>query len=195
MIKKLLVCDTQTSVPKQYENVKATTFGELKKELTSVNFEGKSVVVRGTKNSLEIDDAKLPAADEVILFLSTKNVKAGSVDLESMTRSELYELAKDHKDSNPSLKGYTNFKTKALRSTLRSILVPTTTKNTTTKSSTTVACSGDAKVDLIRQKLDEIIANATYVRDNMTTETVDSFLNNIMEEYAEIKAELKKARV
>lgn len=78
MIKKLIIVDTSDSAPKTFENVQATTLGELKEELSEVSFSNKTVTERSTRASLELDSSKLPNSDEVILFLSAKNIKGGS---------------------------------------------------------------------------------------------------------------------
>ena len=56
----------------------ARTFGELKKELSDVKFSGMRVVERSSKNTLQMDDAILPAGD-FVLFLVPEKVKSGGV--------------------------------------------------------------------------------------------------------------------
>ena len=56
--------------------VEARTFGELKKELKDVKWDGMRVVVRETKNTLQDDGALLPAGD-FILFVVPEKVKSG----------------------------------------------------------------------------------------------------------------------
>lgn len=77
MIKKLIISDTEFSTPQIFHNIEAVTLGELKKELPQINFSGKTILERDSRASLELDDARLPNQDNVVLFLSTKNVKAG----------------------------------------------------------------------------------------------------------------------
>ena len=54
----------------------ARTFGELKKEVKEVKWTGMRVVERSTKNTLDMDDAILPAG-EFTLFLVPEKVKSG----------------------------------------------------------------------------------------------------------------------
>lgn len=56
----------------------ARTFGELKKQLTNIKWDGMRVVERTTKNTLQMDDAVLPATD-FVLFLVPEKVKSGAV--------------------------------------------------------------------------------------------------------------------
>ncbi len=56
--------------------VSARTFGELKKEMNNVKWDGMRVVVRETKNTLQDDGALLPAGD-FVLFLVPEKVKSG----------------------------------------------------------------------------------------------------------------------
>ena len=56
--------------------VEARTFGELKKEMKDVKWNGMRVVVRETKNTLQDDGALLPAGD-FILFVVPEKVKSG----------------------------------------------------------------------------------------------------------------------
>ena len=66
----------------------ARTFGELKKELKNVKWDGMRVVERSTKNTLEMDEAILPATD-FVLFLVPEKVKAGRFDSKSASYNEL----------------------------------------------------------------------------------------------------------
>lgn len=54
----------------------ARTFGELKKEVKEVKWDGMRVVERSTKNTLDMDEATLPAG-EFTLFLVPEKVKSG----------------------------------------------------------------------------------------------------------------------
>lgn len=55
----------------------ARTFGELKKQLPNIKWDGMRVVERSTKNTLQMDDAVLPAID-FVLFLVPEKVKSGA---------------------------------------------------------------------------------------------------------------------
>ena len=180
MIKKLIISDTQSSKTQIFANVQATTLAGLKSELPEVNFEGKSIVERDSRATYELEDSKLPNQDTVVLFLSTINVKAGA-DINNMSREELYELARDYKDDNSSLAKYSSMKTADLRATLRDILED----------------SSEFNESLLTQKLDEIIANAQFIKENMSTATqveIDSFMEAIKAEGAQIQAAMSKVR-
>jgi len=64
----------------------ARTFGELKAEMNTVKWDGMRVVVRSTKNTLQDDDALLPAED-FVLFLVPEKVKSGG------TKKKLKDIA------------------------------------------------------------------------------------------------------
>lgn len=61
------------------EESAARTFGELKKEMSTVKWDGMRVVVRETKNTLQDPSALLPAGD-FVLFLVPEKVKSGGKD-------------------------------------------------------------------------------------------------------------------
>lgn len=182
MIKKLIISDTQNSATQIFENVKATTLAELRAELPQINFSGKSITERDSRSTLELDDAKLPNQDQVVLFLSTKNVKAGGSNVDSMSRPELYELAKQYKEANPdALAGYSSKSTTELRSVL---------KNIVEKGGSSV--NNEVSRDTIKDRLNQIIAHATFVRDNMPKGEIDTFMESIAQEGAAIKAAVSK---
>jgi len=64
----------------------ARTFGELKKDLSNVKWSGMRVVERSTKNTLQREDAMLPAG-EFVLFLVPEKVKSG------MSKKKLKNIA------------------------------------------------------------------------------------------------------
>ena len=66
----------------------ARTFGELKADLSDIKWDGMRVVERTSKNTLQMDDAILPATD-VLLFVVPEKVKSGAVDIETATYNEL----------------------------------------------------------------------------------------------------------
>lgn len=65
----------------------ARTFGELKKATPNVKWDGMRVVERATKNTLQVDDAVLPATD-FVLFLVPEKVKSG-IDIDSASYNDL----------------------------------------------------------------------------------------------------------
>lgn len=57
----------------------ARTFGDLKKEMKDVKWDGMRVVERVSKNTLQMDDAILPGTD-FLLFLVPEKVKSGHLE-------------------------------------------------------------------------------------------------------------------
>ena len=76
MIRRVRIKSTENNVWNTFET-SASTFGELKAELTTVNFDRKRVVVRETRSTLELKDAVLPSGD-FTLYLMPKATKSGS---------------------------------------------------------------------------------------------------------------------
>jgi len=67
----------------------ARTFGELKAQLKDVKWDGMRVVERSTKNTLQMDDAVLPATD-FVLFLVPEKVKSGAkIDIDNSSYNDL----------------------------------------------------------------------------------------------------------
>lgn len=64
------------------DNFSGKTFGELKPILVEQGLytDGMKVMVGSTHTTLEIDSAQLPDLDEVILFITPRDTKAGSYD-------------------------------------------------------------------------------------------------------------------
>lgn len=58
------------------ERTKAETFSDLKKQFSNLNWDGKKVLVRETRVTLEHGDAKLPSGD-FTLFITPAKTKAG----------------------------------------------------------------------------------------------------------------------
>ena len=65
----------------------ARTFGELKRATPNVKWDGMRVVERATKNTLQVDDAVLPATD-FVLFLVPEKVKSG-IDVKNANYNDL----------------------------------------------------------------------------------------------------------
>ena len=55
----------------------ARTYGDLQKELPNIKWDGMRVVERSSKNTLQADDALLPAGD-FLLFVVPEKVKSGN---------------------------------------------------------------------------------------------------------------------
>jgi len=73
----------------------ARTFGELKAELTAVNWNGMRVVERSKKVTLQVDDAILPAGD-FQLFLVPEKVKSGAVEKLDDVKNANYNMLRSH---------------------------------------------------------------------------------------------------
>lgn len=91
MKKTVKIKDTSSNDLKSYTTT-ATTYGELQKEL-NLNFNGKKVIVRETRHTLESAEAKLPDGD-FILFVMPVKTKAG-LDYDSMDYHSLRRLSKE----------------------------------------------------------------------------------------------------
>ena len=108
-IKTLIIAHTNLSKPKTLTDIKATTLDELRKEVTDVDLSDKfNIVERSTKTTLERGDAKLPNADTVVLFVSQKNIKAGT-SAEDMSRAELMAVAKEARETEEGVKHFGNY--------------------------------------------------------------------------------------
>ena len=94
-MRNIIVFDSQTSERKEYNDITALTFGELKNAIGQ-NFDNKKVVVKETRVTLENNDASLPDGD-ITLYLFQKQSKHGSDDCESVARSvrKLRKLVKE----------------------------------------------------------------------------------------------------
>lgn len=121
---KVLVFSTKGARQTTVET-SATTWGELKKDLTANNiqFDGMQAVVRETKGILKLDGAVLPkglsqgdkVTDDFTLFLSPSKQTAGC-NSETATYSELKSFIKNNRKGNESFFGdYTHQTTQGLR--------------------------------------------------------------------------------
>jgi hypothetical protein len=136
MSKIIIIVDTKNPQPQKFEDVNATTFGELKSELSGkFNFDKKAVVERESRNSLEHDGAKLPNTERVVLYTSQKKIKGGMADtpsithadVDDMSRKELMATAKElvaaGADPGETLHKYTNQSSDALRANIKALIV------------------------------------------------------------------------
>lgn len=69
--------------------VEATTFGELKALIPSVDWTGKRVVVKETRVTLQAEDAMLPDLDDFTLFIFPEKVKSGNDAYDELSFGEL----------------------------------------------------------------------------------------------------------
>lgn len=136
MSKVIIIVDTKNPQPQKFEDVNATTFGELKSELSGkFNFDKKAVVERESRNSFEHDGAKLPNTERVVLYTSQKKIKGGMADalsithsdVDDMSRKELMTTAKElvaiGADPGETLYKYTNQSSDALRANIKALIV------------------------------------------------------------------------
>lgn len=118
MSKRKIVLKLTTQKDLIHVESDARTFGELKKQLKDVMWDGMRVVERTTKNTLQMDDAVLPATD-FVLFLVPEKVKSGAdIDIDSSTYNDLrshMSMLNKTENAGLSLDG----KTENLRNTLR----------------------------------------------------------------------------
>ena len=70
----------------------ARTYGDLQKELPNIKWDGMRVVERSSKNTLQADDALLPAGD-FLLFVVPEKVKSGNdmpkLDIDNASYNEM----------------------------------------------------------------------------------------------------------
>lgn len=124
-IKELIIVDTNTSTPTRYNDLEVEngSFAGLKKALPQMNFSNKAVVEASTRNSLELDDSKLPNEEKVILFVTTRRIKAGHTDVDDMSRSELMaackEISNSSKEGKKAMGSYTTTKSDEIRQNLK----------------------------------------------------------------------------
>jgi hypothetical protein len=154
---KVIIINTADSNVTTFDNIEATTFGELKTALTKVDFSNKTVVERTSRNSLEIDEARLPNAEELILYVTQKKVKAGA-DYADMSRNELTSIAKNLRETSEAAKSFLGNYTTMSSNDLRSKLT-----EWDVQSADDTEEIADAK-DAIIAKLDIIIAESQEAR-------------------------------
>lgn len=142
----------------------ARTYGELKKEITSVKWDGMRVVERSTKNTLQHEEAVLPATD-FVLFLVPEKVKSGagkSIDVDTANYNELrshISFLNKMKNAKLSMNG----KVDDLRKALKKYLKKQETVNVEKKAAPAnveTSANVDAVVDAIeegRAKINEAI--------------------------------------
>lgn len=141
----------------------ARTFGELKKEFTTVKWDGMRVVERSTKNTLQMDDAVLPATD-FVLFLVPEKVKSGAskkFDVETANYNELrshISFLNKMKNAKISMNGKVDDLRKALKKYLNKQETPKVEKATPAKAET--SADVDSVIEAIeegRNKINEAI--------------------------------------
>ena len=94
------------------ENFEGSTFGDLKPLLieNGVYTDGMRVMVGNTHTTLEVDSAALPQEDELIIFISPRDTKAGS-DLMDVVERITDAMNEVVEDDNNEVEVYTEPKT------------------------------------------------------------------------------------
>lgn len=162
----------------------ARTFGELKKQLTNVKWDGMRVVERSTKNTLQMDDAVLPATD-FVLFLVPEKVKSGAeLDIDNSSYNDLrshISMLNKVKNAELSLDG----KVDDLRATLKQYYgqIPAETEDQ-------IAVIEECRAK-INEAIDAIIENAKTNPVEKTDYVFKTSLKDLEEEVSEIKSCLK----
>ena len=170
----------------------ARTFGELKRELTNIKWDGMRVVERSTKNTLQMDDAVLPATD-FILFLVPEKVKSGAkIDIDNSNYNDLrshISMLNKVKNAGLSMDG----KVDELRKTLKKYYKQTPAETTNSELAQTadpIATIEECRVK-INEAIDTIIANANFRSVDKTEYIIKTSIKDLEEEVSEIKNSLK----
>lgn len=171
----------------------ARTFGELKAERPDIKWDGMRVVERVTKNTLQVDDAILPAT-EFLLFVVPEKVKSGAESTFDVDKASYNEL-RSHisflnkmKDAGLSLDG----KIDELRATLNKYYK---------KAGKTVPEGIEALVDKIEESrvsintavdsLIEAVKNGDVSAVDTTEYVIKTSVDDLEKELNEIKTSLK----
>lgn len=184
-IKTLIIAHTGLSKPTTFTDIKATTLDELRKEVPQIDLSDKyNIVERESKTTLSSGESKLPNADNVVLFVSQKQIKAGA-SAEDMSRVELMKVAKEARETPEGVSffgNYSNTTTVDLR------------KQVAEWQSRT---NGNPEVGDVRQmilsKLDELkefVKNSDLAEPSATTPQAtfeDLFLEKIDQEFKSMK--------
>lgn len=175
----------------------ARTFGQLKKELTNISWKGLRVVERSTKNTLDMDDALLPAG-EFILFAVPEKVKSGSLKKKGLKKlknvSEAsYNDLRSHasflnkmKDAKISLSGGTEDLRKAVQAYYDS-----SNKGVLKEKEEDPIVAIEAARVKINDAIDQIIQNAKTAPVDDKEYVLKVSVDDLDEELKEIKKALK----
>ncbi len=171
----------------------ARTFGELKKELPSVKWDGMRAVERSTKNTLDHSEALLPAGD-FIVFLVPEKVKSGAeveqIDVESAGYNELRSHASQLnklKDAQIAMNGGTEDLRKAVKKYYKNVAKSAVGSS---ESFDPVAEIEEARTK-INNAIDVIIENAKHPVADTSSYVVKVSVDDLESEIAEIKKALK----
>ena len=162
----------------------ARTFGELKKQLADVKWDGMRVVERTTKNTLQMDDAVLPATD-FVLFLVPEKVKSGAgIDIDGSSYNDLRShIAMLNRVQNAGLS--LDGKVDELRATLKQFygVVPVEAEDQ-------IAIIEECRAK-INEAIDAIIENAKTKTVDKTEYVFKTSVEDLEQEVSEIKTCLK----
>jgi hypothetical protein len=183
----------------------ARTYGELKKELTAVKWDGMRVVERASKNTLQRDDAILPGG-EFILFLVPEKVKSGKnkdglkklKDIGSASYNELRShgsYLNKVKNAQVTLNGGTEELRNAIQAYYGNAIQAYYDSKNPAKDTAEVESSADpiAAIEEARTKIniaiDTIVANASV--EDTTEYLIKTSIDDLEDEIADIKKSLK----
>ncbi|MHA1199671.1 MAG: hypothetical protein ACTSQF_10125 [Candidatus Heimdallarchaeaceae archaeon] len=175
----------------------ARTFGELKKGVKEVKWDGMRVVERSTKNTLDMDEAILPAGDFTLFLVPEKvksggNKKAGKKKLKDVDGASYNDL-RSHASFLNSMKAAKiamNGGTEDLRKAVKAYYAALETPDTA-DDNVAIAAIESARTS-INAAIDAIIENAGKGVVGDTTEYVfKTSVEDLDNELAEIKKALK----
>lgn len=178
----------------------ARTFGELKAELSDINFDGMRVVERITKNTLQMDDAILPATD-FVLFVVPEKVKSGAripkIDVETAQYNDLrshISMLNKVKSANIPLNGKTEDLRDGLRQYLKVSETPDEQQPLIIEEATPVEVIQACKQE-INKAIDTLIETISNITDDSSDEdeeyVIKTTLKDLENEVDEIKKSLK----
>ena len=101
----------------------AQTWGELKAILADNKVETTNIIgiIESNRNQLEINEALLPAMDELVIHVFQHQMKSGSIEVEDMSRAEMIEEIKSvfsDKKAKEIFANYPQMKTDTMRAAL-----------------------------------------------------------------------------
>jgi hypothetical protein len=176
----------------------ARTFGELKSEFSDIKFDGMRVVERSTKNTLQMDDAILPATD-FVLFVVPEKVKSGYhmpvIDVETASYNELRSyISTLNKIKNANIP--INGKIENLRNGLRQYLKGTETPDDlkpVVEEATSIEIIQECKNQINRaiDTLIEVVEKASATSVPAEEYVIKTTLKDLENEVDEIKKSLK----
>lgn len=176
-------------------NTGARTYGELKKELPKVKWDGMRVVERANKVTLQADEAVLPGGD-FILFLVPEKVKSGLGSKKKLKKPDLdkagYNELRSHasvlnkmKDAQIAMNGGTEDLRKAVKAYYAALETPDVADDQAALEAIEAARKN------INDAIDVIIENAGKGGGDNTDYVVKVSVDDLDEEISSIKKALK----